>query len=195
MELNIVLSDELLTASSDALRKRDLSRNTTNTPNTFSAGLHENFLFALISRSSRRNGCYLFPMQLLCINLARARPGAMRVPEDALSHSGHPRVASRPRRVSFLRNAITIVVRVTSSHNWIVIARCHGLGHDGTVQRHVTTERKHETQTLVYEGRLTADVPFGWARFQIVEHSGQARERTVFSANACRTGKDAQFRK
>jgi hypothetical protein len=58
--------------------------------------------------------------------------------------------------------------------------------------RYITAENKREGRTLIYEGWLTSDVPFGWARFHIIEQSEQELRRTIFSATASGTGKHAQ---
>ena len=43
-----------------------------------------------------------------------------------------------------------------------------------------------------YEGWLTADVPFGCARFEVREGEGDGSSKTVFTATAVRRGKGAK---
>jgi hypothetical protein len=58
--------------------------------------------------------------------------------------------------------------------------------------RHVRARAEGAGRTLEYDGWLTADVPFGCARFEVREGKGAAAGKSVFTATAARSGKDAK---
>ena len=58
--------------------------------------------------------------------------------------------------------------------------------------RQVTARSKSGERVREYEGWLTADVPFGCARFEVREGQGDGRLRTIFTATAARSGKGAK---
>ncbi len=58
--------------------------------------------------------------------------------------------------------------------------------------RHVEGQTRKGTRTLIYRAWLTPEVPFGWAKIEIVEQTGQDAERVAFSAVALRKGKEAR---
>ena len=58
--------------------------------------------------------------------------------------------------------------------------------------RRVTARSKSGERVREYGGWLTADVPFGCARFEVREGQGDGRLRTIFTATAARSGKGAK---
>jgi hypothetical protein len=58
--------------------------------------------------------------------------------------------------------------------------------------RHVRARSRSGDRELEYQGWLTADVPFGCARFEVFERSGDGQAKRVFAATAARTGRDAK---
>jgi hypothetical protein len=58
--------------------------------------------------------------------------------------------------------------------------------------RHVMARDKSGERTREYHGWLTADVPFGCARFEVREARGDGPLKVVFTATAARSGKDAK---
>jgi hypothetical protein len=58
--------------------------------------------------------------------------------------------------------------------------------------RKVTAHSKTGERVREYDGWLTADVPFGCARFEVREGQGDGPRKTIFSAAASRGGKGAE---
>ena len=58
--------------------------------------------------------------------------------------------------------------------------------------RQVTARSQSGERLREYEGWLTADVPFGWARFEVREGPRDGPGQTVFTATAVRSGKGAK---
>jgi hypothetical protein len=58
--------------------------------------------------------------------------------------------------------------------------------------RHMSAVVTEGTKRQEYHGWLTKDVPFGVAKFEIHEKSGDAAPRVLFTATANRSGKDAK---
>jgi hypothetical protein len=58
--------------------------------------------------------------------------------------------------------------------------------------RHVRARDKSGERAQEYHGWLTADVPFGCARFEMREGKGDGPVKTVFKATAARSGKGAR---
>jgi hypothetical protein len=58
--------------------------------------------------------------------------------------------------------------------------------------RHVAAQSRSGERVREYDGWLTADVPFGCARFEVREGSGDGPRKTVFTATAARSGKGAK---
>jgi hypothetical protein len=57
--------------------------------------------------------------------------------------------------------------------------------------RYVTARGKSGERVLEYHGWLSREVPFGWVKFEIREATGQGVSRTIFTAGATRSGRDA----
>jgi hypothetical protein len=58
--------------------------------------------------------------------------------------------------------------------------------------RPVTAKGEHRGRWFVYDAHLTDSVPFGWARCAVHEAVETSRPRLVFTAEASRSGRDAQ---
>jgi hypothetical protein len=58
--------------------------------------------------------------------------------------------------------------------------------------QHVTARSKSGERVREYDGWLTADVPFGCARFEVREGTGDGPRKIVFAATAARSGKGAK---
>lgn len=58
--------------------------------------------------------------------------------------------------------------------------------------RHVRARGKAGERVLEYQGWLSVDVPFGCARYEILETSGDGPAKRIFTATAARTGRGAR---
>jgi hypothetical protein len=58
--------------------------------------------------------------------------------------------------------------------------------------RHVAARGSTAGRVLEYDGWLSPDLPFGWARMEIREPAGTGPPRLVFRASASRTGQSAR---
>jgi hypothetical protein len=58
--------------------------------------------------------------------------------------------------------------------------------------RHLSARGERGGRTLEYHVWLTAEVPFGWAKFEVREAAGKAASQTVFTAVAVKSGEGAK---
>lgn len=65
-------------------------------------------------------------------------------------------------------------------------------GQSKCVARHVAGQGRTNGRALRYDGWLTDEVAFGWAKFEIHEQNGIGPPRLVFSASATKSGKGAK---